>query len=351
MSLDKSGVLYGLLSAVLFGASTPLAKELVGAVDPLWLASLLYVGAGTGLLGVLAVRVLAGDGSSLSLPRKGDWRWIGGAIALGGVAGPAALMYGLAGTSGAAASLLLNLEPVFTALLAWFVFRENFDRRIAWGLACVAGGAVLLTGARTGGSTSALGPLLVTLACLCWALDNNLTRKVSGSDPAVLASIKGLAAGVFNGALAFGLGFAVPSPGVVTGAAAIGFLGYGLSLVLFILALRHVGAARAGAYFSVAPFFGAVLAVALGQDPITWSLMAAAMLMAVGVWLHVSERHAHAHEHEPIEHTHLHEHDEHHRHEHEVPWDGSGAHVHAHVHARLRHSHPHYPDLHHRHGH
>ena len=347
----NAGILYGLASAALFGASTPLAKVLVGAVAPLWLAALLYLGAGGGLLIVFGIRRIFMPREALALPTRSDWRWIAAAIAIGGIAGPVALMYGLAGTGGAPASLLLNFEAVLTAVFAWFLFKENFDRRIAFGMLAIVAGAVLLTLTPGHGATSAFGPALIALACLCWALDNNLTRKASTGDAVVLAAIKGLVAGVVNGALALALGLTIPSVTSAAGAAVVGFLGYGVSLTLFIMALRHLGTARAGAYFSVAPFFGAVLAIVLGQDAVTWSLAGAAALMGLGVWVHVTERHAHEHRHEPLEHTHSHRHDEHHRHEHAFPWDGREAHVHPHVHAALSHIHPHYPDVHHRHAH
>ncbi len=258
-------------------------------------------------------------------------------------------MAGLASTSAANASLLLNLEGVFTALLAWFVFRENFDARIALGMALiVAGGACLafepgaLQGART-------GALWIVAACLAWAIDNNLTRRISAADPALVAAIKGGAAGLVNLAIAFLIGAAWPSIAKAAIAAGIGLLGYGVSLALFVVALRDLGAARTGASFSTAPFVGVAIAIAfLGESPgaLFWP---AAALMAAGVWLHVSERHEHEHEHEPIEHEHRHVHDEHHRHEHDFPWDGTEAHTHRHRHERLVHRHPHYPDLHHRH--
>jgi len=347
----NQGIVYGLASAVLFGISTPLAKAIVGSVAPLWLAALLYLGSGSGLLLVLVVRRLSQPDKPLALPTSRDWRWIGGAIALGGIAGPVALMYGLARTSGASASLLLNLEAVLTAILAWFLFGENFDRRIALGMLVIVAGAVLVTAAPGGGDTAMAGPPLVALACLCWALDNNLTRRASASDAVVLASLKGLVAGLVNGALALMLGMATPSLPSVAAGAVVGFIGYGVSLVLFILALRHLGTARAGAYFSVAPFVGAVLAVFMGQEALTSSLVAAAALMGLGVWLHISEHHAHEHSHEPIEHTHSHAHDEHHGHEHSFAWDGMEPHVHPHIHHAITHSHPHYPDVHHRHPH
>ncbi len=347
----NTGIVYGLASAALFGISTPLAKLLVGTVQPLWLAALLYLGAGVGLLSVLAIRRVAAAAEPLALPVRGDWLWIGGAIVLGGIAGPVALMYGLTRTSGAAASLLLNLEAVLTALVAWYLFRENFDRRIALGMGVIVTGAVLLTAAPGEMSGSPIGHALVALACLCWALDNNLTRKASASDAVLLAAMKGLVAGSVNALLAVALGVATPRGTEVAAAGVVGFLGYGVSLVLFILALRHLGTARAGAYFSVAPFFGAVLAIALGQNELTWSLAVAGALMGAGVWLHVSERHAHEHVHDELEHAHAHEHDDHHRHEHDFAWDGVEPHVHPHRHVTLQHSHPHYPDVHHRHVH
>ncbi|MFO1316034.1 MAG: EamA family transporter [Burkholderiales bacterium] len=346
-----TGILFGLLSAVLFGASVPLAKALVGATPPIWLAALLYLGAGGGLLVVLAVRRRGRDRRSIAWPNRADWRWVAAAIAAGGVAGPVALMYGLALTSGAAASLLLNLEAVVTALAAWFLFGENFDRRVALGMLAIVAGAAVLAASPGAVPAGIAGPALIALACLCWALDNNLTRKASASDAVLLAALKGLVAGCANTVIALALGFAAPPWEVVAGAAAVGFLGYGVSLVLFIVALRELGTARAGAYFAVAPFFGAALAVAMGQDSVTLALGIAAVLMGAGVWLHVAERHDHEHQHAPLEHTHAHRHDEHHRHAHAVAWDGREPHVHSHVHASLRHTHPHYPDVHHRHGH
>lgn len=347
----KRGIYYGLASAALFGVSTPLAKALVGSIAPLWLAALLYWGAGLGLLLALAVRRLRAPATPLAFPVGSDWIWTGLAVALGGIAGPVALMYGLARTSGATASLLLNLEAVLTALLAWTFFKEHFDRRVATGMLAIVVAAALLTMAGSGGRTSPAGPALVALACLCWALDNNLTRLVSASDAVVLASLKGLVAGSVNGGLAFALGMTVPSFDSAVAGALVGFLGYGVSLAMFVLALRHLGTARTGAYFSVAPFFGAAVAIVLGQDAPTWTLAIAAALMALGVWLHVTERHTHEHRHDPLEHTHSHVHDEHHRHAHAFAWNGAEPHTHRHVHAAITHTHPHYPDVHHRHRH
>jgi len=332
--------------------STPLAKGLLGSIPPLLLAGLLYAGAGVGLLVVFVVRAWRSHESVLStMPTKRDWRWLSGAILLGGALGPVALMFGLMSTSAASASLLLNLEGVLTALFAWFVFKENFDARIALGMVAIVLGGVLLAWAPGATETGLLGPLLIAVACVCWALDNNLTRKVSASDPVAIACLKGLVAGTVNVGIAVLFGATLPPMQSIVGAAAVGFFGYGVSLVLFVLALRHLGSARAGAYFSVAPFFGAGLAVLLYHEPVSWQLASAALLMGGGVWLHVTERHAHSHGHERHEHAHMHSHDVHHQHSHNFEWDGSEPHAHGHVHEPLVHTHDHFPDIHHRHPH
>jgi drug/metabolite transporter (DMT)-like permease len=348
----RRGIFYALASAVLFGISTPLAKSLVGSVSPLLLAGLLYAGSGAGLLLLLIGRRLSTPGTiSIALPRRTEWWWLAAAILFGGVAGPIALMYALSTTAASTASLLLNLEAVFTALLAWFLFRENFDRRVVIGmLAIVAGGAVLAW-APTESSHVSSGLVLIALACFCWAVDNNLTRKASASDAVVVAGLKGIVAGAVNVGLALLLGQRIPDAGVIANATAIGFLGYGVSLVLFVVALRDLGSARAGAYFSVAPFFGAAIAVLLQGESLTWQLVVAGTLMAGGVWLHVTERHEHLHEHAHQEHTHAHFHDAHHRHAHDFDWDGREPHTHEHVHEPIAHAHAHYPDVHHRHPH
>ncbi|MEO8847265.1 MAG: EamA family transporter [Casimicrobiaceae bacterium] len=345
------GVIYALGSAVLFGMSIPLAKLLVGVVSPLLLAGLLYAGAGLGLLLVLGVRRRwTHQGTAANLPRPGEWRWLAAAIFFGGLAGPVALMYGLVTTAASTASLMLNLEAVFTALFAWFVFRENFDRRVGLGMLAIVSGGLLLAWTPGESGQASLGSLLIALACICWALDNNLTRKVAASDAVAIAGIKGLIAGAVSLSLALLLGDTLPAMRVIGAAAVVGFLGYGVSLVLFVLALRHLGSARTGAYFSVAPFFGAALAFLLQGEAVTWQLIVAGVLMALGVWLHLTEHHSHRHQHEQQEHSHPHTHDEHHRHTHDG-WDGSEPHTHFHTHVPLVHSHVHYPDMHHRHPH
>ena len=342
--MQRAAILYALAAAALFGASTPLAKLLLGETSPLMLAGLLYLGSGIGLLFWLSFRRRA------QRPRlsNNDLPWLAGAIAAGGIAGPALLMYGLVRSDGATASLLLNLEGVFTAVIAWVVFRENVDRRVFIGMVAIVAGGVVLSWAGAPGSK---GAWLIAAACLAWAIDNNLTRRVAGADPVTIAGLKGLVAGSVNLALGLYQGATLPPGLVIASAAAVGLFGYGISLVLFVLALRHLGTARTGAYFSVAPFFGAAIALTVLGESASIAFWIAAGLMAAGVWLHLTERHEHVHVHQHLLHEHPHVHDEHHRHEHGFAWDGREPHSHEHEHGGLRHSHAHYPDLHHRHGH
>ena len=342
-------ILYALAAAALFGASTPLAKQLGVNVSPVLLAGLLYLGSG---LGLTVVRFVRDHGWKKVGIASSEWPWLIGAIGFGGVLGPVALMFGLTRTSGATASLMLNLEAVLTALLAWVVFKENADRRIVGGMvAIIAGGVVLAWPQETTQTHDLLGPLAVSLACLCWGIDNNLTRKVSASDAVFVAGFKGLVAGLVNCSLALLLGARWPDFSVLAPTLVLGFVGYGISLVLFVLALRGLGSARTGAYFSTAPFLGAAIAILALGEPVSLSFWAAAVLMGIGVWLHLTESHSHEHQHLPMTHEHRHVHDEHHQHEHSFEWNGTEAHSHVHDHAQIQHSHPHFPDIHHRHTH
>jgi drug/metabolite transporter (DMT)-like permease len=346
------GVGVALLAALLFGLSTPLTKSVSPHVQPALLAGLLYLGSGIGL-GLYSVlrHALRESGPHEAALKRTDAPWLMGAIVSGGLIGPFLLMWGLAQTPASSASLLLNLEGVFTALLAWLVFKENFDTRIAWGMALIAAGGVSLSWMGRPEVGVPWGSLAIVGACFAWAVDNNLTRKVSAGDPVQIAMLKGLVAGSVNALLGLGLGGKLPGVSVLLAVGAIGFFGYGLSLTLFVLALRHLGTARTGAYFSTAPFVGAAVAVTIVGDPLSVGFFIAALLMAAGVWLHLTERHEHEHRHESLEHHHAHSHDEHHQHAH-VPSDPSGEpHAHAHRHRSTIHAHPHYPDIHHRHGH
>jgi drug/metabolite transporter (DMT)-like permease len=347
-STSLKGPAYAIGAAFLFGVSTPLAKSLLGLVDPWVMAGLLYAGAG---LGLLAWRLILNRGRIGIVIARSDWPWLAGAILFGGGLGPVLLMLGLARTDAASSSLFLTLEGVFTAGIAWTVFREHVHPRLVWGVAAIAVGALVLAWSGAPTLQQVAGPVLVAGACLAWAIDNNLTRKVALNDATVLAMLKGLFAGGANLLLAAAAHPHWPALAPMLGAMAVGFAGYGVSLVLFVLALRKLGSGRTSAYFSAAPFMGAVVAVAVFGAPVTPALVAAGVLMAIGVWLHLTESHAHEHVHQPMEHAHMHTHDAHHHHAHSPDDPPGEPHAHAHVHAYQRHSHAHYPDAHHRHGH
>jgi drug/metabolite transporter (DMT)-like permease len=282
---------------------------------------------------------------------RADLPWLAGAVVAGGVLGPILLLIGLARTGATTASLLLTLEGVATALMAWFIFHESFDRRIAIGMLCLAAGALLLSWSGAPTLESVVGPLAIVGACVAWGLDNNLTRKISLADPLQIVTLKGTIAGPINLLLGIAAGGALPDLLSGLAASVVGFLCYGVSLALFVLALRHLGTARTAAYFSTAPFFGAAAAVIALHESVTYQLLAAGALMAVGVWLHVTEQHDHEHTHDRQEHTHAHVHDETHHHGH-GPNDPAGEpHTHRHAHRPLKHSHPHMPDMHHQHRH
>ena len=348
--MNPSGIGLALLSAALFGASTPIAKLLLGTIDPWLLAGLLYLGSGVGLGIVLVVRYFRANTPTEARLTVRDLPWLAGAVLTGGVLGPVMLMFGLARTEASTAALMLNLEGLLTMGIAWLVFRENVNRRLLVGAAAILAGAALLSW-QGGPAGFSPGALAIAAACLAWGIDNNLTRKLSGADPVHIAAVKGLVAGPINLALASWQGAGMPPPQILMGAAIVGLFGYGVSLVLFVLALRHLGTARTGAYFSTAPFVGAILGVAILHEPVTQQLAAAAILMAVGVWLHITEAHEHEHIHEATAHDHAHAHDEHHQHAHGSTDPPGEPHSHWHQHARLIHRHPHYPDLHHRHQH
>src|SRR5262245_42669484 len=349
----RRAVLYALASAALFGLSTPAAKILLGTIHPAILAGLLYSGAGIGiaLLRRARPRVFGlPNAPQVPLQRK-DVPWLAAAIAAGGVVGPLLLMFGLARTDAATASLLMALEGAATAIIAWFAFRENFDRRVALGMACLVAGALILSWTCTPGLQKVLGPLAIVAACLAWGLDNNLTRKASLADPLQIAEWKGLVAGPANILVGLWIGASIPLSFALLGAIVAGFFGYGLSLALYIVALRDLGAARTGAYFSTAPFLGAVVSVAVLGENVTWAFVAAGALMGLGVWLHVTERHEHEHIHDVMAHVHPHVHDEHHQHDHRSDDPPGEPHTHWHEHGRLKHAHPHTPDMHHVHRH
>lgn len=313
------------------------------------MAGLLYLGAGLGLASFYYLRRAFGVRAAEASLRRADLKWLVLVIVAGGIVGPLLLMLGLAKTQAAGASLLLNLEGLATMAIAWLVYREYVDRRLLLGAFAILFGAAIISW--QGQASFQWGAILVAGACVFWGIDNNLTRNISSADPVQIAMLKGLVAGAANFSFALMNGANIPGVGVVLSVALVGFLGYGLSLVLFVLALRHLGTARTGAYFSFAPFVGAGLAIAMLGEPFTLGLLTAGGLMGIGLWLHVSERHDHEHVHRELVHEHRHRHDEHHEHNHDGNEPPGEPHTHRHRHASMVHWHPHYPDLHHRHRH
>jgi drug/metabolite transporter (DMT)-like permease len=343
------GAALALGSALLFGIATPFSKLLIGGIDPQMLAGVLYLGAGIGLAGVHLGRGALGMPAPEAPLKTGDLPWLAAVVFFGGMLGPLFLMLGIARTDASSASLLLNLEGLATMAIAWIVFRENVDRRLMLGALSILSGAAVLSWQGHGFSAGG-GSFYIVAACLAWGIDNNLTRKLSAGDPVVIAMAKGLVAGAVNLGIALVNGASLPPAATLLAAAILGFLAIGVSLVLFIRALRYLGTARTGAYFSLAPFIGAVVAILLLHEPMTETLLLAGVLMGLGLWLHLAERHEHGHLHDAVEHEHSHSHnDAHHDHVHDGPV--TEPHSHPHRHRKVRHSHVHYPDLHHRHSH
>jgi len=345
-----------LASAVLFGAGTPLAKLLLGEIQPVALAGLLYAGVFLGLaaycgaVGFRRIRRRSPKTSGETPLQRRDLPWLAGAILAGGIVAPICLMLGLNHVSGFTGSLLLNFEAAATALIAVLLFKENAGRRVWAALALMTAGGVLLSWNSSGGRIEAAGPLLILTAMAGWGLDNNLTRQISDKDPVQIAMAKGFFSSACSLALAFvlGQGFELGLP--VAGGLAVGALCYGLSLVLFIKGLKGLGAFRTGALFSLAPFAGALASVLVLGDKVKPTMAAAGLLMAAAVSLVVREKHVHAHHHERLTHSHAHVHsDLHHDHPHELAFQEP--HTHEHVHEEMDHVHGHWPDSGHQHGH
>ncbi len=333
-----------LVAALLFGATTPVASVLARSVSPLWLSAALYAGVAC---------VLAFAWSERRSLARGDVPWLVLSALVGGVAAPVLLVVGLRATDAATASLLVATEPVATAAIAWLVVREHASRRTVVGMACIALGAVVL--AWHGSPNASLGALAVVGAATCWAIDNNLARRIASSNAIAVAGVKGAFAASVAIVLALALHDPRPAAASFGLGALLGLVGYGCSLILYMRALRVLGTSRTGAYFATAPFAGAILAVAFGHAPLDASLVLSGALMAAGVWLHATERHEHEHVHRAEEHEHWHAHDdEHHSHAHPELDDvlvNVTAHAHVHTHERTVHVHAHTPDEEHRHRH
>lgn len=345
----SSGQLCAVFAAALFGVSPVFCKLVIGDMSPPLLAGLLYLGSGLGLQGVL----IAQKKSSLHELRGLSSRHrlkLAGAVVAGGVIAPVCLAFGIKYGAASEVSLLLNLETVATTLIAWLVFREYIGPYVWSGKVLILAGACLVVLKAQGGLTFSLPGFLVVVACVFWGIDNNLTRDVDEISSTVLASVKGLCAGLFSSFLALLFPGGAVTAGQVFGAMSIGALSYGLSLVLFVEALRRIGAARTATFFAVGPFFGTLLSVALLGERPPAAYWVATVLMLAGIFLLYLEVHCHRHTHEELAHAHPHVHDAHHLHEHEEGEVGE-PHHHFHVHHPVTHSHVHTPDPHHRHGH
>jgi drug/metabolite transporter (DMT)-like permease len=340
-----------LLAAVLFGVSAPLAKLLLGDIQPVMLAGHLYLGSGLGLLILKGTQGLTSHGNPAEAKLAGrDYAWLAGAILAGGIAAPILLLVSLEKTPASTASLLLNFEAVATALIAWLAFREALGKRALAAIILITIAGILLSFDTSGTWGISLGALGILAACIFWGMDNNFTRNISAKDPIMITMIKGLAGGTFSTILALSIGNSLPSAGTLLGALLLGSLSYGASIVLFIRAMRGLGAARTSALFNISPLVGVILSLILFRNQPGWMFYLTIPLLALGAYLLMSENHAHPHHHEPMVHEHMHTHnDGHHTHIHEGVVAGS--HSHMHTHEDITHNHDHLPDIHHRHGH
>jgi drug/metabolite transporter (DMT)-like permease len=348
-----SGAAAGLAAAILFGLSAPCAKLLLPNSGPLVLAGLLYLGAG---LGLLAYAFLAHGRASQRSVREAalrleDGPLLAGVVVMGGIVGPLLMLSGLERVSGVAGALLLNLETPFTIFLAIFLFREELGRRAALASGVIIAGAVILSGPLQVDYANFTGVLALAGACMAWALDNNLTQRLSARNPVAVARFKALGAGTTVTVIAALHGESFPSHAVIAAAMTLGMFSYGVSLVLYIRALRVLGAARQAALFATAPFVGALAAVPILHEGLRAIDLVAGLLMSAGVAGLLRARHSHRHAHTEFEHEHAHVHDEHHTHSHAAAIGMGESHSHWHRHTATTHEHPHLPDLHHRHGH
>lgn len=352
--LKRQPILQAITAALLFGASAPLAKILLGTLDPILLAGFLYLGSG---LGGLLLHFLNRDARSKTSEAhliKSDIPWMAGAVIAGGIIAPIVLMTSLKTTPAATASLLLNFESIATTLIAALAFKEAIGRRVIFSVIMVTLASILLSWNTNGNWGFSIGALGIMAACLLWGLDNNFTRKISNKNPLTIVIIKGLGAGIFSISLGILLNRPVPDIKSILLAMLLGAFSYGLSIYLFIHSMRNLGAARASILFGSAPFVGAALSLILiveAPSPFFWYSIP---LMLIGAWLMLTEDHRHIHTHQPFSHEHRHYHpnDDHHQHEHQLlPAKRSMAHSHWHVHTVFSHEHAHTPDVHHAHSH
>ena len=358
MSHYRAPVLYALVTAVFIGGSAPFTKLLIDGAGPLALAALVSLGSGSGALLFSLLGAAAGTRRSHveAPPGRRELPWLIGVTVFGGILAPVTLIFSLPGTPAATAALLLNFEAVATTLIAAAIFGEWVSRRVWVALGCITASCILLTCDPATGFGLSLPALGILLTCLFWAVDNNLGQRLSAKDPLLTISIKGIGAGTVTLLFALAAGQHLPDPATTAAAMVVGFLCYGgLTSILFLLALRGIGAARAGSLLAISPFFGVLFSLVLFAELPADAFYVALPVMAFGAWLLISEEHSHPHRHPPGVHEHRHRHDDlHHDHAHaagDPPLSTTGEHSHMHAHVELVHEHPHQPDIHHRHPH
>lgn len=350
---SRPAILLALLAAVLYGISSPAAKLLLTEIPATLLAALLYLGAGSGMLIVNLIqrsRRRSRLSQEAGLSGK-EWPLVAAMIALD-IAAPVLLMLSLTLTSAADVSLLNNFEIAATALIALLFFHEAIGRRMWLAIVLITLASIILSLGEGGKLSLSPGSLLALLACACWGLENNITRKLSLKDPLQIVVIKGLGSGTGSLIIALALGQTSRNIAYMAIALALGFVAYGLSIYYYILAQRMLGAARTSAFYAVAPFIGALLAILIFGQDFNWQFITAAIVMMAGAGLAIAERHRHAHRHEPLTHEHRHSHnDGHHDHQHNGAIQAGVEHSHLHSHEEQQHSHAHTPDAHHDHKH
>ena len=341
-------ILLAILAAACYGVSSPLSELLLKELSPVFMAALLYLGAGLGMLAVKAVTNMKKQEKKEARITKKEFPFVLGMIVLD-IAAPILLMLGLTMTNSATVSLLNNFEIVATSVIALAIFRETIGRRLWIAITLITLSSILLSAYDLGNLSFSIGVVFTLLACVCWGFENNCTRMLSLKDPLQIVIIKGLGSG--TGAMLLAAATKTLSANMlyILFALLLGFLAYGLSIYFYILAQRELGAARTSAYYAIAPFIGVGLSFVIFRQGITSSFVLALAVMILGTYFAAFEKHKHVHHHTQIVHEHRHNHtDGHHNHSHDYPVT---EHSHSHTHETLTHEHPHTPDMHHTHPH
>jgi drug/metabolite transporter (DMT)-like permease len=346
---NKNAIGYAFLAAVLFGINAPFSKILVNEIHPLFLASLLYLGAGIGMTGIFCIRYYKKKPNKEAKLTKDEMPDIILMVILDIIA-PVFLLFGIRLTNSSTVALLGNFEIVATSIIAMLLFSESIGKRLWVAIGLISVASIILTTVNMGELNLSVGAILVLLACICWGFENNCTRKLSLKDPLQIVMIKGLGSGFGALIIAFVCGEIAGSWIEILSAMGLGFVAFGLSIFYYVKAQRELGAARTSAYYAIAPFVGVMISWIIFKDGITVSFLLALIIMIIGAYLAASEKHLHKHCHEYEKHEHLHSHDDLH-HSHHEGIEIIGEHCHSHCHERVEHRHAHMPDIHHRHQH